>query len=145
MVAGQGRTGREPHGSQPPAHTYSFSPGSRRAGPRQRSGAKTKWNCGERRLEHTHHPLSSQDTEAERQRLPASLLSSSGTYGGAQQAPSTPPRGLFGGRAVPGQADQAAAVAGSKPHREPLIGSVVRRALGSVCYESAEDSHQMVI
>ena len=53
--------------------------------------------------------------------MPASLLSSSGTYGGAQRAPSTPPRGFFGDRAVPGQADQAAAVAGSKPHREPLI------------------------
>lgn len=57
--------------------------------------------------------------------------------------PSEPPLLLQG--AVTGQADQAAAVAGSKPRREPLIGSVVRRALGSVCYKSAEDSHQMVI
>ena len=60
-------------------------------------------------------------------------------------SPLCPPKGLFGDRAVTGQADQAAAVAGSKPRRQPLSGSVVRRALGSVCYKSAEDGHQMLI
>lgn len=115
VVAGQGRnrTGK-PHGAQPPAHACSFSPGSWRAGPRQRPGAKTKWNGGERGLRAYPPSPVLPGLRHREATLACLLLSSSGTYGGAQRA-LTPPRGFFGDRVVPGQADQAAEVAVRSP------------------------------